>query len=368
MVLDTLALLFARRPVGVAIMSIVVALGPLLPLLRWLLMFGLRCISSGDKKGFSLIRLATLLGIPLGVLLIWAIDVLAHRLFVVAPQQAAWVIVLTALFSVAIGRAFEFLNLSSLRDTYAARLRRTFQGASNPDRIYGPTDNVSRDVQLAHPDDDISFDQYHPEQHGGPVHLINVCVNETVDFASDRTIRERNGLPMCITPYGVSVGLRYFAEWTPPDELPKWQKRRRWRDGLDAEDRKAFEARRKTALKALQVSSDPNAFHVLKTTGSDSAEAESLSLGDWISISGAAYGTGIGRATNLPLALLLGLLNIRLGYWWDSGIRPQDRPGRYPANFWRRLKRFPSKLLSMQACCLRNGSQAFVGHRNGSGI
>jgi choline dehydrogenase-like flavoprotein len=360
-VLDTLALLFARRPVGVAITSIVVALGPVLPLLRWLAMYGLRCLSSGDKKGFSLIRIAMLLGIPLGVLLLWAIDVLAHRPFVVAPDKAGWIILLTALFSVAIGRAFEFLNLSSLRNTYAARLRRTFQGASNPDRIYGPTNNVSRDVQLAHPDDDISHDKYHPEEHGGPLHLINVCVNETVDFASERTGRERNGLPMCITPHGVSVGSRYFAEWAPPDELPKWQKRRRRREGLDAEDRKAFEERRKTALKALPVSSDPNAFHVLKTTGSESAEVESLSLGDWISISGAAFSTGIGRATNLPLALCLGLLNIRLGYWWDSGILPHERPGRYRANFWRRLKRYPSKLLTMQSMLLAEWIASFRG-------
>jgi choline dehydrogenase-like flavoprotein len=360
-VLDTLALLFARRPVGVAIMSIVVALGPLLPLLRRLIMYGLRCVNSGKEKGFSLIRIAMLLGIPLGVLLVWAIDVLAHRLLVVAPDQAGWVILLTALFSLAVGRAFEFLNLSSLRNTYAARLRRTFQGASNPDRIYGETSNISRDVELAHPDDDMPFSKYHPERHGGPVHLINVCVNETVDFASERTVRERKGLPMCITPHGVSVGVRYFAEWTQPDELPKWQKRRRRRDGLDAEDRKAFEARRKTALKALQVSSDPNAFHVLKTTGSESAEVESLSLGDWISISGAAYSTGTGRATNLPLALCLGLLNIRLGYWWDSGILPQERPGRYPPNFWRRLKRYPSKLLTMQSMLLAEWIASFRG-------
>src|SRR6266511_3450031 len=132
-------------------------------------MYGLRRVSSGDKKHFSLIRIATLLGIPLGVLLLWAIDVLAHRLFVVAPENAGWIILLTALISVAIGRAFEFLNLSSLRNTYAARLRRTFQGASNPDRIYGPTNNISLDVQLAHPEDDISHDKYHPEQHGGPL-------------------------------------------------------------------------------------------------------------------------------------------------------------------------------------------------------
>lgn len=358
-VLDTIALLFACHSAGLAIMSIVVILGPVLPLLRWLTTYALQRLNSGDKKGISLIKLATLLGIPLGVLLLWVIDILAHRLFACAPGSARWVILLTALFSIALGRAVEFLNLSSLRNTYAARLRRTFQGASNPERIYSSSDNISRDVQLAHPEDDIPYAIYHPERYGGPIHLINVCVNETVDVASERTLRERKGLPMCITPHGVSVGSRYFAEWTVPDELPKWQKRRRHRDGLDAEDNNAF--RTKTALKALPVSSDPNAFHVLKTRSSDSAEVESLSLGDWISISGAAYSTGVGRSSNLPLALLLGLLNIRLGYWWDSGILPQERPGRYPPNLWRRLKRLPGKLLTMQSMLLAEWIASFRG-------
>ena len=110
------------------------------------------------------------------MLLVWAIDVLAHRLFVVAPGQAAWVILLTAVFSVAVGRAFEFLNLSSLRNTYAARLRRTFQGASNPDRIYSQTSNISRDVQLAHPDDDMPYDMFVKAQIAGD--LMPTAVRE----------------------------------------------------------------------------------------------------------------------------------------------------------------------------------------------
>jgi choline dehydrogenase-like flavoprotein len=359
-VLDTIALLFACGSIAIAMTGIIVMLGPVLPLLRWLTMYALQRLSFfGDKKNISLIKVATLLGIPLAALLLWVIDLLAHRLFACAPASAGWVILLTAVFSVAIGRAFEFLNLSSLRNTYAARLRRTFQGASNPDRIYSSSDSASRNVELAHPEDDMPYAKYHPEHHGGPIHLINVCVNETVDVASERTVRERKGLPMCITPHGVSVGSRYFAEWTEPDELPRWQKFRRYRDGLDAEDSKAF--RRKTALRVLPVSSDPNAFHVLKSTSSDSAEVESLSLGDWISISGAAYSTGIGRGSNLPLALLLGLLNIRLGYWWDSGILPKERPGRYPPNLWRRLKRSPSKLLSMQSMLLAEWIASFRG-------
>ncbi|HEV3081032.1 MAG TPA: hypothetical protein VGY66_14720, partial [Gemmataceae bacterium] len=53
--------------------------------------------------------------------------------------------------------------------------------------------------------------------------------------------------------------------------------------------------------------------------------AESLRLDDWMSISGAAFTTGIGMRTSRALSLLAGIFNVRLGYWWDSGIDPSRR-------------------------------------------
>jgi hypothetical protein len=155
--------------------------------------------------------------------------------------------------------------------------------------------------------------------------------------------------------------LKYFAEWIAPDALPRWQKWRRRRDGYDASDNDPGKKRRLTALKALPVSSDPNAFHVLQSTESDSAEVESLTLGAWTSISGAAFSTGVGRKTKLSQALFMGLLNVRLGYWWDSGILESERPGRYPAPFWRRLKRYPSKLFGVQSMLLSEYRGRFRG-------
>ena len=52
---------------------------------------------------------------------------------------------------------------------------------------------------------------------------------------------------------------------------------------------------------------------------------ESLTLGQWIGISGAAFSTGIGARTNFGLAFLAGILNVRLGHWWDSGVNPSKR-------------------------------------------
>jgi choline dehydrogenase-like flavoprotein len=360
-VLDTLAIRYAHGTVAKASAAILMALAPALPVLRWIAMKALRQISAGTGGGFSYVALANFLGLPLALFFLFVLDVLAHRVFFAAPANGIWLVLIAFLFSAVLGRAFDFLNLSSLRATYASRLSRTFLGASNEERIYGSPTGGGRDVSQANPKDDIPHDEYHPERQGGPLHLINVCVNETVDVTSEREIRERKGLPMCVTPHGITVGLKYFSEWATPDSLPRWQKYRRWRDGYDAEDFEPSHKRRLTAVKALPVTSSPTAFHVLQSKKSDSAEVESLSLGAWTSISGAAFSTGVGRGTKLSLALFMGLVNVRLGYWWDSGILDYERPDRYPPPFWRRLKRFPTKLFGAQSMLLAEYRGRFRG-------
>jgi choline dehydrogenase-like flavoprotein len=373
-VLDTFAILFAQKGAAGALAAAAAALAPLLPFLQKIAMSAKQQVSTGEGKGFSLKNLASVLGIPLAIFLLFAIDVFAHKLFIAYPgwSWGVFVIGVTGAFSLSIGRAFEFLNLSSLQATYASRLVRTFQGASNEERVYGATSSDGHDVGIAHPKDDIPWHEYHPEQQGGPLHLINVCINETVDAASARDIRERKGLPMCVTPHGVSVGRKYFALWAEPDSLPRWQRFRRWLAGVDGDDTQPFLPRfgkqmikrsepPLTALQALPVSNDPYAFHVLKTKRSESAEVENLTLGEWTGISGAAFSTGIGRETRLSLALFLGLTNVRLGYWWDSGIRYEERPERYPQPLWRRLKLLPITLFRAQSMLLAEWRARFHG-------
>src|SRR5262249_23741026 len=154
-----------------ALTAIMVALGPLLPFLRYLGLRAQQQLSKGGAEGFSLVRTAQLLGLPLAIALLWVVDVLAHRLLSTYPG-CSWgrvIVGITCAFSLAIGRAFDFLNLSSLHTAYAVRLARTFQGASNEERVYASSDNEAKDIKLAHPKDDIAFDQYHPEQQGGPI-------------------------------------------------------------------------------------------------------------------------------------------------------------------------------------------------------
>ena len=102
------------------------------------------------------------------------------------------------------------------------------------------------------------------------------------------------------------------------------------------------------ALKALPVSNDPHAFHVLKTKRSESTQVESLTLSEGTGISGAAFSTGVGRDTRLSLALFTGLTNVRLGYWWDSGIRYEER-GRYSQVFPRRGCNVPAAVKNYAA-------------------
>jgi len=173
------------------------------------------------------------------------------------------------------GRDFRFVNHSSLHRVYSARLTRTYVGASSAERTGGVTPNLDATDVLEH--DDVATADYQPHVQGGPLHLINVTVNETLSGQSNVDKEDRHGLGMALGPVALSVGPR------------------------------ASMARPAGALGAL-------------------------SLGDWTGASGAAFTTGMGAKTSLPLSFLLCAFNVRLGYWWDSrgAFRLEDQPAIYP--------------------------------------
>ncbi|YCI07144.1 GMC oxidoreductase (plasmid) [Ensifer sp. D2-11] len=274
------------------------------------------------------------------VLLFLALDILAHSAFDRDLSTGVWMTLAGLAISTAAGRAVNFLNLSSLQQSLTQKVIRTFLGASNDRRVHPTGTDAPVPIQVFEDDDDVWFDDYHPELTGGPLHLINVCINQTVDHISGRQLRQNKGLTMCLGPGGISVGQQYHAVWEARgDDL----------------------AANKAVVRALPVAPDPHKFHTLGQRSGDTAIVEQLTLGRWLAISAASVSTGAGRNSSLPMSLLLGLFNVRLGYWWDSGIDAGKRPGRYPPDLWRRIKSLPSVIFAVQAMLLNEWRNFFHG-------
>ncbi|CAN5441096.1 hypothetical protein BH09PSE5_BH09PSE5_49330 [soil metagenome] len=177
------------------------------------------------------------------------------------------------------GRNLAFLNLSSLHAFYRARLIRSYLGAANGKRfgLVEPNGALSKlpspmpvfptTVSVGDPqrDDDITLDQYLPQRYGGPVHLINVCVNQTRDPRGGLFNQDRRGLALSVA----SGGYMQVAQ---------------------------------EGWKSMQANS-------------------AMTLGTWTAISGAAVAPGLGGLTRGGISALATFAGLRLGFWWDSDTR-----------------------------------------------
>ena len=230
------------------------------------------------------------------------------------------------------GRTLTFLNLSSIHQFYEAHLRRAYLGAASPTRTGLPSNapeiKRNRDVTSETGCDDLSWQKYRPELAGGPIHLINVTVNETVAAKSNLVQRDRKGLSLAVGPCGVSVGRWDHALWK--DEA---------NDSIRQDGTRRIEP--------LPYGGDD--VPIFWSRNPDGVRIEVPTLSKWVAVSGAAFTTGLGSQTNLGLSLLLGLSNMRLGYWWDSGMKPNERlyegTGVTPRSW---LSLLPEKVFSTQ--------------------
>jgi choline dehydrogenase-like flavoprotein len=320
-----------------------------------------------------------------------------------------WIGALVTLFAFVLGfilsrpGALPFVNRSSLSQTYASRLARAYLGASNPLRHHPNGANINEVM----PGDDVaSIRNYRPHEAGGPLHLINVTINQTVDFTSQRGNRDRKGENMAVTSLGLGVGQRWHSRWedqtaifaggpgivawtdkttiviTPdgnlpiPNEIPAHSPARRiyvyrlanyqrsdvaeWAlpepcvkvgDPVEWHDPVAsYPIHVSQRARAASVGWPPGTDHpLLDVTGAATEEAETLSLRQWIAISGAAISPGLGMKTRLGTSLLLGLANLRTGYWWDCGISVTGRDGFPKLTFLRRLLFLGPRLFITQA-------------------
>ena len=226
--------------------------------------------------------------------------------------------------------ALAFVNQSSLADTYAARLARAYLGASNPLRHHPR----GADIDEVMASDDVgSIRDYRPHESGGPLHIINVTVNQTIDFNSQRGNRDRKAESLAVSSLGLTVGKTWHGLWRSQDpHVTRPQRRLRKWFGVNVH------CASEELVGVDPVGRLPGASHPLvDETGKAADAAEMLSLRRWVGISGAAISPGRGAETNLGRALLFGLANLRTGYWWDSSIDDSARDGFPKLTFSRRL-------------------------------
>lgn len=198
--------------------------------------------------------------------------------------------------SCVIGWTHTLLNRSTQLPLYSARITRAYLGASNPSRYVA----VSATGSKPHPSaatspregDDVPATDYFgwkrgkmktPWENGGPLHLINTTLNETIDGRSKQHELDRKGIGLALGPHGLSLGVRHHLRLSdaPLSEPP------------------------------------PPGFSVFQVPSVAIEKKEDmLSLGLWASISGAAFSTGLGSMTRPAFSLLAGLTNVRLGRWW----------------------------------------------------
>ncbi|HEX4871853.1 MAG TPA: hypothetical protein VFV27_06010 [Nevskiaceae bacterium] len=225
-------------------------------------------------------------------------------------ERALWLLAGLTALALYLGGQWAFLNRSTLQPLYSARLARAYLGASNPARQGPQARPVTEPIEGDDLDESRYWSAQGPVAQGGPLHLVNVTINETVLGDSQIQQQDRRGVPLAIGPAGWSVGVRHHL------------------------------LRRDPGLEAL-----PTGGHqVFGYGGAAPSLPEPLSLGQWVGISGAAFTTGMGFQTRFGLSLLMGLLNVRLGYWWNSGVRrrgqlPLFEVQRFLLQEW--LARFP---------------------------
>jgi Patatin-like phospholipase len=213
------------------------------------------------------------------------------------------------LFSVALflawltGRFPGFINLSSFAALYSARLKRAYLGASNRSRVAEDAAPEDRAVSEPHKNDDLELGQYYDNRFA-PVHLINVCLNQTAT-SNERLVQyDRKGKLLTVGPmhYWIDGAASRRTDGTADSEC------------VDKAD-----------------SAHTSKLQRLKRLFSTDVPSQ-MSVGDWVGTSGAAFGTGMGRANSLSGSLLFGLANVRTGRWFDMS-RHRGRPGTHKSNW-----------------------------------
>ncbi|AXQ27867.1 hypothetical protein D0B54_03875 [Solimonas sp. K1W22B-7] len=236
-----------------------------------------------------------------------------------------WLLLTLALLAYVLitGPNADQVNRSSLHPFYRSRLARSYVSVGNsPDH---PTTEGDRRFEVSPLEkaerssteqvgkvgeyrlgDDVALKLYRPYESGGPIHLINCCINQTVDDRTGNFNADRKGVNLTVSALGVEIGTR-----APYD------------DG------------------------------VIGDTG----------VAQWVAISGAAAGPGMGSESRFGLSALSFLTGVRLGFWWtrDRAVYGRSLLGKYSATLREWFGKFPG--LSSSPLYLSDG-----GHFDNTGI
>jgi len=251
--------------------------------------------------GPKLVNLAGLVGVAV-LACAWLV---LMQWLVFAPRPVAWLAPLAPITRAAVMLSVcaawlvltagneQMANASSLHSFYRARLTRAYLAVGNAARGIVPrvrqiraADDIEveaearQDVTEVVPGDDTGLLSYRPETAGGPIHLINACLNQTHDDASGLFNADRKGTLVTATWRGFEIGPE---RWIPID---------------------------------------------------DTGGADTGTLGRWIAVSGAAAAPGAGSYTSRGWAALLYFLGVRLGYWMRA---PQPAPEGFRGWLWTRV-------------------------------
>ena len=224
-------------------------------------------------------------------------------------------------------------NRSSVLGTYAGYLGRTFLGAVNPIRH---SQREEQDATRPSAGDDLSLASYRPHETGGPLHLINCAVHSTRGSVSNRRDRGREVSGLTVGPVAISVARDWHAYWT---------------------DRLA------PAAGLTPNGADPTNPFVSRSGGS--VPAEPLTLQDWMAISGSQSSSRAARDAKCDGSRLGGVANPHSGYWWDSGLDPNDRTSTIQrSGYMSKVGHQMAKLFRTQLILLLNLTGRVGGLRN----
>ena len=259
-----------------------------------------------------------------------------------------WLTIGAGVLTLLCGRTIRFVNSSSHQALYGNRLTRAYLGASNRNRFI---DSSGRRLSDPIRGDNIGWGEYGPFRSGGPLHIVNVTLNETVLGASQVEQRDRKGMLVAVGPCGMSGGIESHALW---------------KQLVDGDATRSNWTGRLPGLSTDWIKPLPrlgdDRFQLFCGASLAPHAVEALSVGTWTAISGAAFSTGLGARTSLSLSLLLGVANVRLGYWWDSHVTPHDRQNaRTDPTFRNRVGEIVNAVLPVQTHLFQEFTAKFFG-------